>query len=209
MRYVLVLVAVAAVLFGCTGCGVCLPFVECPMYAMPPDWYYSQCDAQGGSVVSDQDPLTCCYGPPYCVGENGEEIILVQPTPPPPTPPSTPSGNEDLKCENSGGDWISVEGYSFCDCGYELVYNSTSSECEECPPGQLVGRGIGPGFCYTPTGKQGDACDSELDCEGGYCILVDENAATGKGVCSDLPFGCHVFIDKNGDFDTEAILCVD
>lgn len=214
----LLLLLPALLLLGCTGCGICLPY-PCPQFASPPPWYYEQCAEKGGHMASDRDPVTCCVGPPYCADENGHQITITPPSPTPtatvtpgqsPTPTSTPSGDlRGLNCTRSGGTWIGGEGWVACDCGDEKVYNMTTYECERCPEGQLVGRGLGPGFCYTPTGKQGMPCDRATECGGGSCVLVNPGAWTGKGECHDLPFGCYVRIDENGNYDPEAMLCVD
>ncbi len=78
-----------------------------------------------------------------------------------------------------------------------------------CKPGDKIGQGLGPRFCYTPSGFEGKPCDKATDCGTGGCVLVDSNKTTGKGICRDLPFGCNVWIDENGKFDENAVLCVD
>ncbi len=96
-----------------------------------------------------------------------------------------------------------------CECGGNDVYNMTTLDCQPCPEGQLIGRGLGPAFCYTPSGHNGQPCDRSTDCGGGSCVLVNASASVGKGECHDLPFGCFVRIDENGSFDPTAVLCVD
>ena len=78
-----------------------------------------------------------------------------------------------------------------------------------CKPGDKIGGGLGPGFCYTPSSFAGKPCDKATDCGTGECVLADPNRTTGKGICQDLPFGCNVWIDENGKFDESAVLCVD
>jgi len=214
MRAALSILAPALLLAGCCGIS-CIDQGLCPMYAPVPQWYREQCTAKGGHMQADRDPFTCCGSPPYCADENGSHITITQPSPtptstPPVTPTATPSEElRELNCTQSGGTWIGDEGWLECECGREMVYNTTTYECERCPEGQLVGRGLGPAFCYTPTGKQGQPCDRATECGGGSCVLVNPGAWTGKGECHDLPFGCYVRIDENGNYDPTAILCVD
>lgn len=219
----LVVLLPALLLLGCCG-------YFCTDYAAPQLWYHEQCTAKGGHIQSDMDGLTFCSGPPHCADEGGGWIEIAEPTPiscpadakicpdgtavgrvPPdcnfaPCPSPTPNDAiREQNCISSGGEWF--DGY--CDCGREKILNGTTHECERCPEGQMVGRGLGPAFCYTPTGKQGMPCDRATDCGGGECFLVNASASVGKGECNDLPFGCAVRIDENGEFDPEMVLCVD
>ena len=207
MEKSIVLLLPALLLLGCTGCGICMP-AECPMFAPPPPAYYEQCSEKGGHITADKDPITCCVGPPYCADEDGNRISITISLPTPTIQPTTNySGERESRCVESGGTWLGGSDWFACDCGSDMVYNTTTYECERCPEGQLVGKGLGPAFCYTPTGFAGLPCDRKTDCGGGYCFLVNENAAVGKGVCSDLPFGCHQQIDENGEI--QPMLCVD
>ena len=161
-----------------------------------------------------------------CTGGGGEATPTPMPTATPtqtatPTPTATPSPSvtptpittqtpNEFNCTNSGGTWLGPGRPVQCDCGESLVYNQTSTLCEQCPEGEVIRRAPFSGtFCLKPSGFEGMPCDRQTDCRTGYCFLVDASAATGKGICSDLPFGCNVFIDENGSFDPEMVLCVD
>ena len=216
MKALLVIIP-ALLLLGCCGIS-CIDQKLCPMYIQAPPWYYEQCTAKGGHMQADRDTFTCCLSPPYCADENGNYITITEPTPTPtpvhtvtPTPVPTPTSvpPNELDCNGSGGTWNDDESWQLCECGREMIFNGTTARCQRCPPGQVVGRGLGPAFCYTPTGKEGQPCDRSTDCNGGSCMLVNASAATGKGECHDLPFGCYVRIDGNGGFDPESMLCVD
>ena len=201
MRFLLLLVP-AILLFGCVITG-------CPLYSLPPPEYMEQCEAKGGHIQSNVDWLTLCAGPPFCADANGNWIEITAPSPTPMpsrTPTATPISDElrGARCISSGGTWD----FGFCECEGR-AYDYDSGECYDCPEGQLVGRGLGYPFCFTPSGKAGEPCDRETECNGGYCILEDASLSSGKGYCADLPFGCHVFIDENGEFDPEMMLCVD
>ncbi len=79
-----------------------------------------------------------------------------------------------------------------------------------CKPGTKLGRGgFGQRFCYIPSGFEEQPCDKKTDCGTGECFLVDPNKTIGKGICRDLPYGCNVRIDENGNFDEKEVLCVD
>lgn len=67
--------------------------------------------------------------------------------------------------------------------------------------------------CYIPSGFAGQPCDRKTDCGNAGCMLVNPNNTIGKGVCVDLPFGCHTWIDENGTWEivnnVTVALCVD
>ncbi len=79
-----------------------------------------------------------------------------------------------------------------------------------CKPGYkfYIAPFAGPS-CYKPSGFEGQPCDKSTDCGTGGCRLVNPNVTTGKGVCTDLRFGCNVWIDEEGNFDPKEVLCVD
>ncbi|MFH0819682.1 MAG: hypothetical protein V1892_01480 [bacterium] len=78
-----------------------------------------------------------------------------------------------------------------------------------CRVGYKIGQGMGLRFCYKPTGFDGRPCDRKTDCGGGECFLVDQNRLTGRGICNDLPYGCHTRINEKGNFNAGEILCID
>ena len=79
-----------------------------------------------------------------------------------------------------------------------------------CKPGDKIVQGLGPHFCYTPSGFAGNPCDKATDCgTAAGCVLVDKNKTIGKGICRDMWLGCNIWIDENGKFDESGVLCAD
>ncbi|VVC72257.1 Uncharacterised protein [uncultured archaeon] len=117
------------------------------------------------------------------------------------------------KCASSGGVWTVDGDLGSCDCGRSALYNFSTGYCAACPQGEIVYRSPHApplnysGVCYMPTGRDGAPCDRRGDCFGGTCVLVNENAGSGKGVCRDHAIGCLVMIGENGD--ASPMICID
>jgi hypothetical protein len=124
-------------------------------------------------------------------------------------PPAQEKGGEQQEGEAGGGLWEGEENWGSCSCPGGF-FNQSSKACQACAQGQVSYTDpFGRQHCYTPSGHQGEPCDRQTDCGTGHCALVNESAASGKGVCRDVMLGCNVWIDGNGSFDTDAVLCID
>lgn len=79
---------------------------------------------------------------------------------------------------------------------------------ELCKPGEkfMIGP-FGERFCYTPSGYEGNPCDTKTDCGTGNCVLINESKKTGRGVCEDVTYGCIQFIDETGSIEPK--MCID
>lgn len=101
-------------------------------------------------------------------------------------------------------------------------YSNHSESLELCKPGDKIGYNMGGQFCYTPSGFQGKSCDKSTDCgTAAGCVFITEflrehftdsskiKLAGSKGYCKDLPYGCYVWIDKDGNYNEKEDLCVD
>ncbi|MBN1618843.1 hypothetical protein JW887_05920 [Candidatus Dojkabacteria bacterium] len=77
-----------------------------------------------------------------------------------------------------------------------------------CRPGTQSAQTPSGKICYIPSGKDGQKCKTEKDCNGGGCRLVDSDSEY-PGVCKDQQFGCFVWIDENGDYDANQVVCID
>ncbi len=92
----------------------------------------------------------------------------------------------------------------------KAYFTNTLAPLGICKPGDKSGQGMGPKFCYTPTGFAGKPCDRPKDCgTGGYCALADKRKEKEKGICLDTPIGCYIWIDENGNYDLNDETCSD
>jgi hypothetical protein len=111
------------------------------------------------------------------------------------------------RCEASGGAWGAG---ATCSCPQGFALNKSQSYCMRCAQGERV-QDLPNGFqeCHKPSAREGLPCDSRGECPGAFCELVDGNASTGKGICRDYMYCCHVWIDERGGFSPDLVACVE